>query len=205
MNDAHAAHQPAFHDDLEAALADALRRLAEAVTNRRSAFHTPTLGTVGRGDARPRLRTVVLRGFDSAAPSLRFHTDRRSEKFEELRSDPQVGMHFYDAAAKLQLRFDGWARLHTEDAVADAAWAASRVASRQCYGIEPGPGQAIRSGGDYTMPAINDEAVAVGRKHFCAVTVAVANLEWLHLAASGHRRASFDWTIDGWSKRWLAP
>jgi pyridoxamine 5'-phosphate oxidase len=136
--------EPAERDDLTAVLEDALDRLAEGVADRRSAFHTPTLGTIGRGDGRPRLRTVVLRGFDAAGPSLRFHTDRRSAKIEEMRVSPQVSLHVYDAAAKLQVRVEGWARLHMTDAIADAAWAASKAFSRQCYGIEPGPGAARR-------------------------------------------------------------
>ena len=197
--------EPAYYDDLESARLEALRLFSAGVDDRRSPFHTPTLATIGRSSTHPRVRTVVLRAFDAARPSLRFHTDRRSQKAVEILANPQVAVHVYDAAAKVQVRLEGWARLHVDDAVADAAWAASRLMSRQCYGMEPGPGSAIGSGAAFHMPDPTDEATGVGRAHFCAVTVEIGSLEWLYLAVSGHRRAYFDWTQDGWSGRWLAP
>ena len=45
--------------------AHALRLLARGAADRRAAFHTPTLSTVGL-DGRPRARTVVMRGLDVA-------------------------------------------------------------------------------------------------------------------------------------------
>ena len=197
--------EPSFHDDLEETRAEALRLLARGVADRRSPFHTPTLATIGLNNAHPRLRTVVLRAFDPARPSLRFHTDRRSRKLAEIRSNPQVALHAYDPAAKVQIRIEGWARPHVDDAVADAAWAASRLMSRQCYGAEPGPGSAIARADAFMLPEPTEEATARGREHFCAVTVEIGALEWLYLAQAGHRRAHFDRTGDGWFGRWLAP
>ena len=63
-------------------------------------MHTPSVATLGL-DGRPRIRTVVLRDFDEGAGTLRFHTDRRSEKVSELARDPRIGVHFYDEAAKV--------------------------------------------------------------------------------------------------------
>ncbi len=197
--------EPPFYDDLEATRTEALRLLASGVEDRRSPFHTPTIATIGRHALQPRLRTVVLRAFDAVRPSLRFHTDRRSPKADEIQANPQVALHVYDPARKVQVRIEGWARLHADDAVADAAWASSRLMSRQCYGAEPGPGSAIAAGGAFTLPEPTEEATAIGREQFCAVTVEIGSLEWLYLAVRGHRRAHFDWTSDGWSGRWLAP
>ena len=136
---------------------------------------------------------------------MRFHTDRRSQKAVEIRANPQVAVHVYDPLAKVQVRWEGWARLHVDDAVADAAWAASRLISRQCYALEPATGTVIPDGGAFVMPEATEEATSVGREHFCAVTIAFGSMEWLYLAVGGHRRAHFDWTQDGWSGRWLAP
>ncbi len=198
-------NEPSFYDDLEETRAQALRLLSRGVADRRSPFHTPTIATIGLSSAHPRLRTVVLRAFDPVRPSLRFHTDRRSQKIAEIRANPQVAVHAYDPSAKIQIRMEGWARLHVDDAVADAAWTSSRLMSRQCYGVEPGPGSAIDEGGAFVLPEPTEEATAIGREHFCAVTVEIGSLEWLYLAVSGHRRAHFDWTGDGWFGRWLAP
>ncbi|NBR79124.1 MAG: pyridoxamine 5'-phosphate oxidase, partial [Alphaproteobacteria bacterium] len=59
--------------------------LERGAADRRSAFHTPTVATIGL-DGRPRLRTIVLRACDTANRSLRFHTDARSDKINELRA-----------------------------------------------------------------------------------------------------------------------
>ncbi|MFM7416578.1 MAG: pyridoxamine 5'-phosphate oxidase family protein, partial [Alphaproteobacteria bacterium] len=113
--------RPAFADDIMASLQEAFRLLADAVPNRRSPLHTPTIASLDDTGA-PSLRTVVLRGFDADARRLRFHTDRRSDKARGIARDPRVMMHFYDAALHIQMRVAGRATLHLDDAVADAAW-----------------------------------------------------------------------------------
>lgn len=192
---------PAFADDLAEMLAHAWACLARGVADRRSAFHTLTVATIG-GDGRPRLRSVVLRAAEPSAARLRFHTDARSDKVAELAADPRIALHGYDAGAKLQIRIEGRASIHGEDALADAAWAASRPMSRECYGTQPAPGSAIPGPGAFSLP--QDEAACdAGRVNFRAVVVAAETLETLYLAHSGHRRARFDLrTGEG---EWLAP
>jgi pyridoxamine 5'-phosphate oxidase len=190
------------HDRLDLSFADIGQRLARGVADRRSAFHVPTIATIGL-DGRPRLRTVVLRGFDAGAMALRFHTDTRSEKCRELVRDARVAAHMYDALAKLQLRIEGVARLHRDDDIANAAWAGSQPMSRACYAVAPGPGEVIAAPGDYALPATPDE-VLPGRANFAAVIITIATIEWLHLAHRGHRRAIFA-REDGWAGRWLVP
>ncbi|MCS6932000.1 MAG: pyridoxamine 5'-phosphate oxidase family protein [Acetobacteraceae bacterium] len=191
--------RPGFADDLDATLAEAFRLLSRGVADRRSAFHTPCLGSVG-ADGRPRLRTVVLRGFDPQTRTLRIHTDRRSAKAAEILANPWVMLHAYDPAAQVQIRLAGKASLHAEDAVADAAWAASRPFSRLCYAIQEAPGTPVPA----PPPAPRD--AAGGRAHFAALLIAFDRLEWLWLCAEGHRRARFAW--DGEGRRdacWLVP
>jgi pyridoxamine 5'-phosphate oxidase len=193
-----------FYDDLGETLAESWRLIARGVADRKSAFHHPAVATIG-GDGRPRLRTVILRGCDAGSRVLRFHTDVRSEKVSEIRRDSRISLHFYEPASKIQLRLEGTAKVNTDNAVADAAWAGSRVFSRQCYGIEPGPGTAIADGDNFTLPETTDVATAAGRANFCAVTVSVERLEWLYLASSGHRRALFRWEQGTFEAGWLAP
>ncbi|TGD97936.1 pyridoxamine 5'-phosphate oxidase family protein [Methylobacterium nonmethylotrophicum] len=193
---------PAFYDDLEGCLAEAWRRLEEGAAHQ-SGFHAPALATIGR-DGAPRLRTVVLRGVDRAARTLRVHCDARSDKAAEIAADPRVALHAYDAKAKLQVRIEGAARLHGQDAVARAAWTASRPMSRICYGTIPGPGTPLPAGGAYALP--QDEAAAeAGFSEFRVVVLTAARLEFLYLARQGHRRASFTWDGAGASATWLAP
>jgi pyridoxamine 5'-phosphate oxidase len=66
---------PAFYDDIEATLAHALALLVRGVPDRRSPFHHPVVATIGT-DGRPRLRTVVLRGFEPGPPLAEGERDR---------------------------------------------------------------------------------------------------------------------------------
>jgi pyridoxamine 5'-phosphate oxidase len=195
---------PSFYDGLDETLAEAWRLIARGVADRRSPFHHPVAATLGL-DGFPQARTVILRGCDAAGRTLRFHTDARSRKAEEIAADARAALHFYDPGAKIQVRVSGAAALHRDDAVADAAWAGSRVFSRQCYGIAPGPGTPVAAGGAFTLPDATDDATSTGRAHFAAVTVRIMRLEWLYLAAQGHRRARFTWSREGVTAEWLAP
>lgn len=193
---------PAFYDDLEATLAEAWRLLVRGAADRKTAFHTPVLASL-RGDGRPAARTVVLRAVDPEPRILRFHTDRRSMKYGEVAADPRVSMHFYDPAAKVQICIDGRASMHVADGLADSAWHRTQPMSRICYRVSPGPGRPVEhptaavshTGGD-------DEA---GRENFAAISVAVDTMEWLYLAAQGHRRARFRWRDWAFSATWLVP
>ena len=191
--------RPAFADDIMASLHEAFRLLADAVPNRRSPFHTPTVASLDDAGA-PSLRTVVLRGFDASARSLRFHTDRRSDKAHGIARDPRVMMHFYDAALHVQMRVAGQAVLHLDDAVADAAWAASQRSSRMCYAAPDAPSAIVAA----PPPAPKDSDI--GRPHFAAVVIGFHRLEWLWLAAAGHQRARFIWDEAGHlTADWIAP
>ncbi len=193
---------PPWHDDLAGSLAHAWAMLVRGAADRRHAFHTPSVATIGR-DGGPRVRTVVLRGAEPATRTLRFHTDARGNKAAELAADPRIAVHAYDAGAKLQLRLDGRATLHRDDEVAAAAWAATRPFSRACYRVATAPGTPA----DDPVAALAEhgEGAEAGRAAFVAVTVAVERLEMLHLAASGHRRSAFDWRGGELAATWLVP
>jgi hypothetical protein len=187
---------PATPDE---ALADAFRLLSRGVADRRSAFHTPTLATRALNGA-PDLRTVVLRGFDPATRVLRIHTDRRSPKVSEIAADPRAMIHAYDAGAQVQMRLAGTASLHLDDATADAAWDNSREMSRVTYATADAPGTPVAA-----PPAAPDDPVA-GRANFAAILLRIDRLDWLLLAAAGHRRARFAWDDAGTlSAGWVAP
>ena len=193
----HVAHLPGHAGDLDATLQAALAMLARGVADRRHPFHTPVLGTVGR-DGGPRLRTLVLRAFDAATRTLRLHTDIRAGKTAEIAAEPRASLLGYDPAQRVQLRIEGHATLHSDDAVADSGWAASRDFSRMCYAIEPGPGQPV---GAPPPAPLDPEA---GRAHFGVIALRFDRLEWLWLASTGHQRALFRWD-GGTSATWLVP
>ncbi|MFD1301274.1 pyridoxamine 5'-phosphate oxidase family protein [Methylobacterium marchantiae] len=194
---------PDFYDDIEASLAHLWRLLEEGPRLRRNAFHMPALATVDETGA-PQLRTIVLREAEAVAGTLRFHCDRRSRKAAEIAATGRAALHGYDSASKVQIRISGTAMLHTDDALADEAWAGSLVMSRVCYGVAPGPGVELASGDAYSLPE-TDAAIALGRPNFCAVVVTATRLEFLFLDRRGHRRAAWTREGAGWTGTWLAP
>jgi pyridoxamine 5'-phosphate oxidase len=113
-----------------------------------------------------------------------------------------VSLTGYDAGSKIQIRVEGIVSLHTDDAVADAAWEASRSFSRICYGTAPGPGTHLSEGGDFALPS-DDADIAAGRGNFSTVVIKAETIEWLYLAHAGHRRARFD--VASGKGIWLTP
>lgn len=193
------------HDILDQSRSDCFHLLARAVADRRAPMHTPTVATIGC-DGRPRARVVVLRAFDAAVRTLRFHTDVRSEKYRELQADPRIALTFYDAGAKLQLRIEGEAVLHHGDDIADKAWQESQAMSRHCYATMPAPGSVIGEGGAFELPMGRD-LTDEGKPHFVAVVTRFHSLEWLWLGSDGHRRARFMWRTSETEPQseWLVP
>lgn len=170
--------------------------LAEGANRGRHPFHTVTLATMGQGGAQA--RTVVLRSADPATRTLSCHTDLRSAKVEELRTDPRCTWLFYDREGKLQLRLSGEARVHVDNALTHERWAAGASRSRQCYRpLAPG---APCVAGDLDVPA---EAEPEGMAHFAVLTCVVDTFEWLYLRAAGHRRARFQWRDGAWAGTWI--
>jgi hypothetical protein len=193
---------PPWYDDLAGSLAEAWALLVRGAADRRHPFHTPQVATIGE-DGAPSVRTVVLRAVAPARRTLRFHTDARSRKARELAAEPRIALHAYHPGAKIQLRLSGVATLHRDDSVADESWRATRPFSRACYRLAAAPGMTAED--PYAALAEAGEGPEAGREAFVAVTVSVARMEFLFLAASGHRRALFDWSGGALAARWLVP
>ena len=199
---------PDHYHDLSAALHQSWDLIEQGVTNRRHGFHNPVVATIGL-DGRPRARTVILRSADKIERKLVFHTDARSEKIIEFTADSRVSMHFYDVASKAQIRIEGFATLHIQNAFAQKRWDMSLAMSRMCYAVQPAPGTQIECADGYTMNGI-EIILPPNQTHdfenFAAVEISVTRLEWLFLAQQGHRRAVFKWTETGeYAQSWLVP
>ncbi|WAC24472.1 flavin-binding protein [Blastomonas sp. SL216] len=198
-------------DDLDAVRADIFRRLGRAAKDRRSAMHTPVVGTV-RADGTPSQRVMVLRAFDPATATLRFHTDARAAKVDELRDGAPISVLAYDPGAKRQFRLSGTGFIDAAGETADRAWSASTLFARRCYLADPAPGTVSEhpmSGlaADIEGRKPDDEAeVAPGRANFAVLLATIDSIEFLHLAHTGHRRAIFRLSADGtWQGEWLVP
>ena len=191
-------------ETLEDVRRDLLQRLVRAARDRKSPMHIPAVVT-SDVDA----RGMVLREFDSAASTLRFHTDTRAPKVAAIESDPRMAVLFYDKGAKIQIRARGSGRILREDAVTKAAWENGSNFARRCY-LGDGPGvvsDAPTSGLPGELEGIEptDEQLVPAWENFAVLLVELQELDWLYLAHTGHVRAQF--TRDGadWSGKWVSP
>ena len=193
-----------MHDDLDAIRKSFEERLARAASDRWSPMHTPVVAT---SDAD--VRVMVLRDFDRATATLRFHTDVRAPKVTAIGGGASVGALFYDKAEKVQLRVRGEGRVESDGPRADAAWAQSDNFARRCYlGTGPGaPSEGPTSGLPDWAEGIQptDEQVAPAREHFAILLVEAREVDWFSLAHDGHRRALFTRESEMWEGRWIAP
>ncbi|MFP4228130.1 MAG: pyridoxamine 5'-phosphate oxidase family protein [Salinivenus sp.] len=173
------------------------------------AFRTANVGTCN-GD-RPALRTVVVRAADREARTLSFHTDRQSQKVEDIRRCSRVAWHWWDPESRQQVRLRGTARIHTEDGVADAMWERESPASLAVHARTAPSGTPLDAPEDALLDSVQEEPitrddVAPGREHFAVVRTVVDIVDWLHLHPEGHYRAQFrchpETTVEG---EWVVP
>ncbi len=183
--------------------------LAQGVARRKSPAHAPVVATIGH-DGVPSQRVLVLRMADRNNRLLRFHTDSRSNKVQDIEAQPSVSVLVYDPEAALQLRLSGTGAVEGQGDTAEAAWASSTLFARRCYMAESGPGTVISSPAsglpdwiEGKMPT--DEQIAPARPNFAVLLVTLTSIEWLSLANTGHRRARFDFGDDHWAGTSLTP
>ncbi len=199
-----------FYNDLPQTLEKAWLLLEDAARNRHSPMHTPVLVSCGK-DHTARARTVVLRDTVRTTRELHIHTDSRSAKVEELHRQPTCQVLTYHPDEKIQLRLDATAIIHQENDVAREIWAQTPLSSRRCYLAQEVPGSSAGMPTSGLPTGLENRAAEAAESeagfcYFAAVIIKVERLEWLYLAAQGHRRAQFDWAADGAvTNRWLVP
>jgi pyridoxamine 5'-phosphate oxidase len=170
------------------------------------------MGVATYGTEGINLRTVVLRHANPDIKTLRFHTDTRSRKWQDLQADPRVSLLLYDNPEKTQLRLTGIAQIHTDDAIAEEAWEKTALSSRRCYLSLAAPSAASELPTSGLPDSFIDaepsiEESLMGRTHFGVVVAQVQSLDWLNLNAHGHRRAKFTYDDSGAlnGSTWLVP
>lgn len=174
-------------------------------------MHTPVVATL-TGNGIPSQRVMVLRAFDRASATLRFHTDARAAKVDQVGDASPVSILAYDPGAKRQFRLTGTARIETATPAADEAWAEATLFAKRCYLADPAPGT-VSKGPVSGLPEDiegrkpdDDAEVAPGRANFALLLAEIDTIEFLHLAHTGHRRTLFRRSADGqWQGQWLVP
>jgi len=180
--------------------------LTSAVSDRNSEFRTPVFICGSDNDLDGRV--VVLRKASQVNNFIQYHSDIRSSKIEKVKKNSNCSILFYGKQEKIQLRLKAECTVHFNDEITKESWENTGHISRKCYLVTNGPGTESvtpTSGLDdkFDNFSYTKEESETGYKNFCVIRCKVKSIEWLYLAAKGHRRAIFD--LENNKKNWLVP
>ena len=201
-------NKPDYYNDLDKIYSKIWDLLNSGLLDRDSSFHLPTF--VCGYDVNLDGRIVVLRGIDKKIKKLWFHTDIRSKKITILKNNSRVSFLFYDKEEKIQLRIYGDAKINFKNDTTKKSWDKTGHMSRQCYLGDkvPGTDSAIPSSGlsdNIDNFKYSIEESEIGYENFCVIETFITRIEWLYLAAKGHRRAQFILKNNSVEKKWIIP
>ena len=198
--------QPAYYEDLIEIKKKIWSMLDDAVTNRSSQFRIPVFICGNQKDFDGRI--VVLRKSDQLNNLVQFHSDIRSDKIAKLKSNKNASMLFYDKEEKIQVRLKVECNIHHNNETTKESWSKTGHISRKCYLVENGPGTESPKPTSGLKPELDNfeftmEQSEEGYKNFTVIQCKIKTIEWLYLAAKGHRRARFE--VDNNKEYWLVP
>ena len=180
--------------------------LNNAVKDRSSQFRIPVFSCGNNDNIESRI--VVLRKSDENNNIVQFHSDIRSDKIDILKKNPKASFLFYDKELKIQVRLKVEAIINHNNDITKQSWEKTQHISRKCYLVDNGPGtisdkptsglKLELDNFDYTK-----EESEEGYKNFTVIQCKIKSIEWLYLAAKGHRRARFD--LENNKDNWLVP
>ena len=198
--------QPAYYEDLKEIKKKIWSMLDDAVTNRSSQFRIPVFICGNQKDFDGRI--VVLRKSDQSNNIVQFHSDIRSDKIPKLKNNKNASMLFYDKEEKIQVRLKVECTINHSNEITKESWSKTGHISRKCYLVENGPGTESPSPTSGLKPELDNfeftmEQSEEGYKNFTVIQCKIKTIEWLYLAAKGHRRARFE--VDNNKEYWLVP
>ena len=198
--------QPAYYENLEEIQKKLWSMLDDAVVNRSSPFRIPVFICTDQNDIDGRI--VVLRKSDKNNNLLQFHTDLRSPKVNILKKNKNASLVFYDKEEKIQLRVKVICEINNKNSLTEESWKKTQHISRRCYLTDSGPGSISENPTSGMISKLEDfdytmEQSEKGYENFTVIKCKIKSIEWLYLAAKGHRRAIFDFEKN--KNNWLVP
>ena len=198
--------QPAYYENLKELKKKLWSMLDDAVTNRSSQFRIPVFICGDQKDFDGRI--VVLRKSDQSNNLVQFHSDIRSDKIAKLKSNKNASMLFYDKEEKIQVRLKVECNINHNNETTKESWSKTGHISRKCYLVDNGPGTESQAPTSGLKPEFDNyeftmEQSEEGYKNFTVIQCKIKSIEWLYLAAKGHRRARFE--LDNNKEYWLVP
>jgi pyridoxamine 5'-phosphate oxidase len=198
--------QPSFYEDFIGIKTKIWSMLDNAIKDRSSQFRIPVFICGSQDDFDGRI--VVLRKSDQSNNLIQYHSDIRSNKIAKLKSNKNASMLFYDKDEKIQVRLKVECTVHHDSKITKESWLKTGHMSRKCYLVDNGPGTESPSPTSGLKPELDNfeftmEQSEAGYKNFTVIQCKIQNMEWLYLAAKGHRRAKFD--LENNKEHWLVP
>ena len=198
--------QPAYYEDFKEIKKKIWSMLDDAVTNRSSQFRIPVFICGDQKDFDGRI--VVLRKSDQSNNLVQFHSDIRSDKILKLKNNKNASMLFYDKEEKIQVRLKVECTINHSNEITKDSWKKTGHISRKCYLVENGPGTESPNPTSGLKPELDNfeftmEQSEEGYKNFTVIQCKIKTIEWLYLAAKGHRRARFE--VNNNKEYWLVP
>ena len=180
--------------------------LTDAITNRKSSFRIPVFMCGEKYDFDGRI--VVLRKVDKNNKIIQFHSDIRSDKIKKLKKNSNASMIFYDKEEKIQIRLKVECVINHSNEVTKESWSKTQHISRKCYLVHNSPGSLSSTPTSGLKPELDNfdftkEQSEEGYINFTVIQCKIKTIEWLYLAAKGHRRAKFD--LENSNEHWLTP
>ena len=181
--------------------------LTEAVKERSSEFRTPVF--ICGNDKDLDGRVVVLRKADQKNNFVQFHSDIRSSKIEKIKKNPNCSILFYGKKEKIQLRLKTKCEVNFNNEITKESWEKTGHVSRKCYLVNNGPGTVSEKptsglNSKFDNFDFTKEESEEGYKNFSVIRCKIMSIEWLYLAAKGHRRVLIN--FEGSKKfTWLVP
>ena len=198
--------QPAYYEDLSEIKKKIWSMLDDAIKDRSSPFRIPVFicGNQDNFDG----RIVVLRKSDRSNNLIQYHSDIRSDKIAKLKNNKNASMLFYDKEEKIQVRLKIVCTVNHDNDITKESWLKTGHMSRKCYLVDNGPGTESETPTSGLKPELDNfeftmEQSDAGYKNFTVIQCEVKSIEWLYLAAKGHRRAKFD--LENNKEHWLVP
>tara|TARA_B110000263_G_scaffold60056_1_gene51550 strand:- start:2408 stop:3007 length:600 start_codon:yes stop_codon:yes gene_type:complete len=198
--------QPAYYEDLSEIKNKVWLMLSDSITNRGSQFRIPVFicGDQNNFDG----RIVVLRKADQTNNFIQYHSDIRSDKIEKLKKNKNASMLFYDKEEKIQVRLKVECTVNHDNKITKESWLKTAHISRKCYLVDNGPGTKSDKPTSGLKPELDNFEFSMkqseeGYKNFTVIQCKIKSIEWLYLAAKGHRRARFD--LETNKNTWLVP
>ncbi|MDA8937298.1 pyridoxamine 5'-phosphate oxidase family protein [Candidatus Pelagibacter sp.] len=180
--------------------------LNTAVKDRGSPFRIPVFICGNQSDFDGRI--VVLRKSDQSNTLIQYHSDIRSDKIAKLKINKNAAMLFYDREEKIQVRLKVECVVNFDNEITKQSWLKTGHISRKCYLVDNGPGTQSDTPTSGLKPELDNfeftmEQSERGYKNFTVIQCKIKSMEWLYLAAKGHRRARFD--LENNKDQWLIP